>query len=94
MAGTNGFTFDGVDGNKHTLPPASSVMETLSFGDFLDLADAEDGMMKMAVRMLRTAPVEPDAMEALRALPVTRGGEVLTAWFATTGPGGVAAPQS
>ena len=71
------------DGRTHVLPPASDGAANIPAGTVLDAVESGDEMsqLRLGWAMLKACGPSPEAIEALRAMPMTRFGEVIGKWM-------------
>jgi|GEM_PF-3611396 len=80
--GIRDFTFEH-NGRVHVLPPASDGAAKIPAGTVLDAVESGDEMsqLRLGWSMLKACGATPEAIEALRAMPMTRFGEVIGKWM-------------
>lgn len=88
------FRFVGKDGQTYTLPAAADGMESMEFGEFLDLVDGPQSEAILALKLLKAIDLDDATRSAVRSLSIIKGAELLGAWLKATGPNGVSVPQS
>lgn len=74
------------EGKTFELPPASGGTEALTGGDLIDAAMGDElGQVRFFIKMLQAADPAPDAMAALRAMPIPRFSNVMSEWMKRSG---------
>lgn len=75
------------DEKNYTIPPAAEATERMEAGALIDMAadGTEFGQMRFFVAMLEAANPAPEAMKALRSMPIKRFGSVMRQWVERTG---------
>jgi hypothetical protein len=81
-------------GRAYTLPDAGGAAEHMPAAHLIDALMGEDtelGEMRLGIATLQAADVDPDAMAALRAMPLPQFADVVGRWLRRSG---VSAPES
>lgn len=93
--GIRDFTFEH-DGRVHMLPPASDGAAKIPAGTVLDAVESGDEMsqLRLGWSMLKACEPSPEAIEALRAMPMNRFGEVIGKWMKHGGVNPGESPRS
>lgn len=73
-------------GQTYELPPAAAANEKMTGGDLIDAAmEGEIGQVKFFAKMLAAADPEPEALAAIRDMPLERFGHVMQDWMKRSG---------